>query len=82
MPGRVTADERKAYLDAFADRLYRMNEIEPLFFHPWSDYDETQRLKPGVAARSGVQWNPQAGQNFEAAAADFAQRRSGSRSRT
>ena len=26
--------------------------------HAWDDYDESQRLKPGVVARSGVQWNP------------------------
>jgi len=43
--------------------------------HPWSDYDETQRLKPGVVARSGVQSNPGAGQTFEAAAQDQARLR-------
>ena len=74
MPGRVTADERQAYLDAFADRLQRLDQTEPLFFHRWNDYDGTQRLKPGVVARSGVQWNPRTGQSFEAAAVDFAQR--------
>ena len=26
--------------------------------HYEHDYDESQRLKPGVTARSGVQWNP------------------------
>ena len=74
MPGRVTADEREAYLDAFAKRLQRLDQTEQLFFHPWSDYDETQRLKPGIAARSGVQWNPQTGQTFKAAAADHFRR--------
>ena len=81
MPGRVTADEREGYLDAFADRLRRLDQTEPLFFHPWDDYDQTQRLKLGVAARSGVQWNPQTGQTFESAAEDFAQRRAGPPSR-
>ncbi len=58
MPGRVDAAERAAYLTGYADRLATMDTTEPLFFHPWDDYDETQRLKPGVVARSGVQWNP------------------------
>jgi NAD(P)H dehydrogenase (quinone) len=74
MPGRVPVAEREAYLAAFAERLRRLETTEPLFFHPWSDYDASQRLKPGVVARSGVQWNPQAGQGFEDAAGDFAQR--------
>jgi NAD(P)H dehydrogenase (quinone) len=58
MPGRVSADERAAYLTAYALRLDTLDSTEPLFFHPWDDYDETQRLKPGIVARSGVQWNP------------------------
>ena len=59
MPGRVDAAARAAYLAAYRARLETLDAIEPLFFHPWDDYDETQRLKPGVVARSGVQWNPQ-----------------------
>ncbi len=74
MPGRVTADEREVCLGAFANRLRRLDPTEPLFFHPWSDCDETQRLKPGIAARSGVQWNPHSGQTFEAAAVDHSPR--------
>jgi len=58
MPGRVDAATRAAYLVDYRLRLGALDKIEPLFFHPWDDYDETQRLKPGVAARSGVQWNP------------------------
>jgi AraC-like DNA-binding protein len=46
----------------------------PLFFHPRSDHDETQRLKSGVVARSGVQWNPRSGQTFEQSAQSFAER--------
>jgi NAD(P)H dehydrogenase (quinone) len=45
-------------LAEYRGRLAPNDATEPLFFHPWSDYDETQRLKPGVVARSGVQWNP------------------------
>lgn len=76
MPARVSAEERQAYLDAFAERLRSLDSTEPLFFHPWSDYDHSQRLKPGVLARSGVQWNSQAGQSFEQSANDFASRMS------
>ena len=35
-----------------------------------------QILKPDVIARSGVQWNPSAGQTFEQSAVDFAGRAS------
>jgi NAD(P)H dehydrogenase (quinone) len=58
MPGRVDAQERTGYLAAYRERLAAIDATEPLFFHPSSDYDETQRLRPGVVARSGVQWNP------------------------
>jgi NAD(P)H dehydrogenase (quinone) len=58
MPGRVDATERAAYLAAYGERLSALDTTEPLFFHPWDDYDESQRLKPGVVAKSGVQWNP------------------------
>ncbi len=68
MPARVSLQERSAYLAAYAKRLESLDSTEPLFFHPWSDYDESQRLKQGVAARSGVQWNPRSGQTFEQSA--------------
>ena len=58
MPGRVDAAERAAYIMAYRERLAALDATEPLFFHPWDDYDESQRLKPGVVSRSGVQWNP------------------------
>ncbi|MNW13209.1 hypothetical protein D3C71_2110970 [compost metagenome] len=51
-----------------------MDSTEPLFMHPWSDYDETQRLKPGVEAKSGVQWNPLSGQSFVESADAFAKK--------
>lgn len=74
MPARASEQERKTYLAAYGERLKALESAESLFFHPWSDYDDTQRLKPGVVARSGVQWNPRAGQTFEQSAHDFAQR--------
>ena len=58
MPSRVEAAERTAYLAAYRARLASLDTLEPLFFHPWDDYDESQRLRPGVVARSAVQWNP------------------------
>ncbi|WP_415769029.1 NAD(P)H-dependent oxidoreductase [Pseudomonas sp. LB3P38] len=74
MPGRVTAEERVAYLAGYAERLETLESAEPLFMHPWSDYDETQRLKPGVEAKSGVQWNPLIGQSFVESADAFAKK--------
>jgi NAD(P)H dehydrogenase (quinone) len=58
MPGGVSPELRQTYLDAFANRLQTLNVITPLFFHPSEDYGPDQRLKPGVGARSGFQWNP------------------------
>ena len=74
MPGRVTAEERVAYLADYAERLETLESAEPLFMHPWSDYDETQRLKPGVIAKSGVQWNSLTGQSFVDSAEAFAKK--------
>lgn len=68
-PGRVGPEGRAAYLDAFEARLRGLENTQPLYFHDWQDYDEDQRLKPDVPARSGVQWNPRAGQGRGEAAA-------------
>ena len=74
MPGRVSAEEREAYLDDYARALSVIHDTEPLFFHPLEDYDDSQRLRPGVKARSGIQWNPHAGQSFDSAADEFTAR--------
>ncbi|EUC14961.1 UNVERIFIED_ORG: NAD(P)H dehydrogenase (quinone) [Burkholderia sp. CF145] len=71
MPSRVSADERQAYLDSYATRLRQIENTEPLYFHPFADYGPDQRLKPGVIARSGFQWNPGAGQAHDDAADEF-----------
>ena len=71
MPAVVTAEQREQYLQDYAKRLNQLNDIEPLYFHPRQDYDAHQQLKPGVLARSGVQWNPHADQTFEASASAF-----------
>lgn len=75
MPAQVSDLQRAQYLEAYAHRLRHLDDLEPLFFHPPHDYDENQQLKPGVAARSGVQWNPRAVQTFERSAAAFSERR-------
>jgi len=74
MPGQVAHEERERYLQSYAERLFEIEEIEPLFFHPREDYDENQQLKPGVLARSGVQWNPRADQTFAESASSLADR--------
>lgn len=74
MPAQVSDEQRQSYLDEYADHLLKLDDLEPLFFHPKADYDENQQLKPGVIARSGVQWNPRANQSFEAAASQFKDR--------
>lgn len=70
-PLNATAEQRKAMLDGYADRLGVIDSTETLFFHPRQDYGKDQRLKPGVVARSGFQWNPQAGQTHDEAAREF-----------
>jgi NAD(P)H dehydrogenase (quinone) len=57
MPGRVGADAREAYLEAFAKRLTEIETTPRLFFHPAEDYGPNERLKPGVVALSAVQRN-------------------------
>ncbi|BFG81679.1 NAD(P)H-dependent oxidoreductase [Paraburkholderia terrae] len=71
MPSRVSADERQVYLDSYATRLRQIGNTEPLFFHPFADYGPDQRLRPGVIARSGFQWNPGAVQAHDDAADEF-----------
>ena len=76
MPARVSDEVRAGYLGDYRQRLESLDATQALYFHPWSDYDETQRLKPDVRALSGVQWNPRADQTFEASASDAAASRS------
>ncbi|RZI26816.1 NAD(P)H-dependent oxidoreductase [Pseudomonas orientalis] len=71
MPAQLSDDERQQYLNSYADYLRSLEAVQPLFFHPREDYDDNQQLKPGIEARSGVQWNPRAGQSFEQAASRF-----------
>ncbi|WP_322005131.1 NAD(P)H-dependent oxidoreductase [Paraburkholderia tropica] len=75
MPSRVSEDERKTYLESYATRLRQLESTQPLFFHPYADYGPDQRLKPGVVARSGFQWNPGVGQSHDDAADIYTQKK-------
>lgn len=57
MPGRLGPNERAACLQAYRARLRSLEAIPGLFFHPADDYGPNERLKPGIAARSGFQRN-------------------------
>lgn len=57
MPGRLDPAGRAAQLEEYRGRLTTLDRTEPLFFHPAGDYGPDERLKPGVAARTGVQRN-------------------------
>jgi NAD(P)H dehydrogenase (quinone) len=48
---RLTARLR-GYEDAFRSRLHNLDAAQPLAFNGWDDWDETGRLKPGVAGHS------------------------------
>ena len=56
--GLVEEPARGKLLAEYQARLERFWDDEPLFFHPLSDYGPDQRLKPGVVAKTGFQWNP------------------------
>jgi NAD(P)H dehydrogenase (quinone) len=60
MPAGLSPEQRLACLNNYSERLKHLDEVAPLFFHPSKDYGPDQRLKPGVVARSGFQWNPKA----------------------
>lgn len=58
MPGQITDQERSQVLDTWAQTLAGIADAPRLFFHPQSDYDERERLKPEVEPRSGFQHRP------------------------
>lgn len=62
---------REGYLNQWADRLKGIGDEKPLYFHSREDYGQDQRLRPGVAARTGFQWNPSAGQTHDDAARTY-----------
>jgi NAD(P)H dehydrogenase (quinone) len=55
MPGKISPDERTAFLHSYRQRLLNIERTPKLFFHPLSDYGTDERLKPGITARSGFQ---------------------------
>ncbi|MDF7675174.1 NAD(P)H-dependent oxidoreductase [Neisseriaceae bacterium ESL0693] len=70
-PASLTEVQRQDCLHQYGEYLRHLAEVTPLYFHPWQDYDASQRLKPEILARSGVQWNPRAGQTFAQSAQAF-----------
>ena len=46
---------RRGYLDDYGARLSRLEQTEPMFFHPLGDFGTDWRLKPGVEARAAGQ---------------------------
>jgi Flavodoxin-like fold len=57
MPGRLAPEERAECLGNYRHRLLALEETPRLFFHSAADYGPNERLKPGIAARSGFQRN-------------------------
>jgi len=53
--GRVDQATRVGYLETYAEHLRGLAELQPLYFHPASDFDARNRLKPGVAGRTAGQ---------------------------
>ena len=44
----TTRERRVQYLEDYSQRLRRLDEIEPMFFHPLADFGDDWRLKPGI----------------------------------
>jgi NAD(P)H dehydrogenase (quinone) len=57
MPGKISTEERRAYLNCYRRRLIDIDGTPRLFFHPLGDYGDDERLKPGIVVRSGFQRN-------------------------
>jgi len=52
---RSSQEIRERYLVDYRERLLNLDKIEPLFFHPNENYDESWRLRPDVKARTVAQ---------------------------
>jgi len=48
----TTHEQRTGYLDAYAQRLEKLETTEPMFFHPLADFGNDWRLKPEIASRT------------------------------
>lgn len=71
MPGNLSPAERDDALVHWDTRLKNIQHEQTLFFHGREDYTKEQRLRPDVIARTGFQWNPEAGQSREEAARSY-----------
>lgn len=43
-----TTRSLSAHMEAFSNRLVALDNLQPLAFHGWADWDDTGRLRPGV----------------------------------
>jgi NAD(P)H dehydrogenase (quinone) len=68
MADNTSQENREACLEQWATRLRHIEQKASLFFHPREDYSDEQRLRPGIEAKTGFQWNSPAGQTRDAAA--------------
>lgn len=66
MADNTSQENRDEYLEPWATRLRHIEQETPLFFHPREDYTDEQRLRPGIEAKTGFQWNSSAGQTHAA----------------
>ncbi|OGA23581.1 MAG: hypothetical protein A3H34_04805 [Betaproteobacteria bacterium RIFCSPLOWO2_02_FULL_67_19] len=51
----TTHEQRTRYLEQYALHVQRLEQIEPLFFHPLSDFEPNWRLRPGIQPRAAGQ---------------------------
>lgn len=44
--------QRRTYIDQYEGRLRSLDTVEPLVFHPLSDFGNDWKLKPGIASKT------------------------------
>ena len=54
----VMAERVQGYKDGLTDRLRRLDELEPLRFNGWDDWDEEGKLKPDAPVHSPFMRHP------------------------
>ena len=51
----LSDEDRTRYVDGYDTYLRNIDTLEPLYFHPDSDFGEDGRLKPGIQGRTPTQ---------------------------
>lgn len=54
----ATPDQQQSMLDAYAQRLTQLDQQQPLFFHPQSDFGADWRMRPEVQPATVAQRRP------------------------